>query len=121
MSALALQTIAQAGLTPAFVAAAAGGDSFPNNIDERTFLVVKNAGGSPVTVTINPQITQAKVSGLGTLPVQAVQVSVPATNGEKWIGPFPAGFSDAGGNVSVGYSAVTSVTVAAVRLPPLSY
>lgn len=120
MALLAPIILAQAGVSPSYTAATAGGDAFPNNLDERTFFIVKNGGGSTITVSINPQITSAKVSGLGTLPVSPVSVSV-AASGEKWIGPFPSSFTDSAGNVNVTYSAVTSVTVAAVKVPALSY
>lgn len=106
-------------LGPSYGAAAAGGDSFPNATDETTFLVVKNGSASPITATINPVITSAKVPGVGTLTVAAISESVPAS-GERWIGPFPVAFNEASGLVNVTYSAVTTVTVAAVRVPKKS-
>lgn len=92
-----------------FVAAGAGGDDFVN--DGRTVLIVKNTDASPKTVTVNSQ----------TLCSQGfdhdIAVIVPATTGEAVIGSFPKGrFNDATGKVLVTYSAVTSVTVAAVRI-----
>lgn len=94
---------------PSFAAAAGGGDQFANN--GRTYYEVKNGGGSPVTVTFVRQ----KACDQGT--VHTTTVSVPATTGDRICGPFdPVLFNDANGFVQVTYSAVTSVTVAAVSL-----
>lgn len=119
MAALSIQQIGEAGLDPQFSAAAAGGDTFANDTLERTFLFVKNGGAGAITVTGTAQKTQAGVRGFGALPRNDIAVSVPAGQ-DRLIGPFTDAFSDAAGNVSVTYSGVTSVTVAAVRLPRLS-
>jgi hypothetical protein len=121
MAALTPQSIAAAGLTPSYSAASSGGDTVaaPSG-DERTFLHVKNGGGSAQTVTINPvSPTSAKVPGVGQVAVPAISVSVPAGS-EKMIGPIPAAYIDATGNINVGYSGVTSLTIAALRLPAAS-
>jgi hypothetical protein len=106
---LTVQTISLPGLSPAFAAAAVGGDAFPNS--GREYLHVKNGGGSEVTVTVDSQA--ACNQGYDHNAV----VAVPASE-ERLIGPFPkARFNDANDKVQVAYSDVTSVTVAAVRLP----
>lgn len=117
MAQLTVQTInlglasgTYAGLAPTYVAAATGGDTFLN-LDKRTFLAVINAGGSPITVTIN-SIRKCN-QGHDHDPA----ISVAATTGVKWIGPFnPNDFNDGNFLVSVTYSAVTSVTVGAFSL-----
>ncbi len=120
MATLSVQTIGgPSGLVnPSAAAASAGGDAFPNPSDERTFLYVKNGGGSPITVTVAPvNPTTVRVPGAaGAIPVPNRAMTVPASQ-EGWLGPFPTAFNDANGNVNVSYSAVTSVTVAARRLP----
>ena len=95
-------------LTPAYVSAAAS-DVFPN--DGKTFLHVKNAGGSPDSVVVN-SVTPCDQGA-------DHDVTVSVTNAqERMIGPFPpARFNDANGNVTVTHSFLTSVTVAALRLP----
>lgn len=94
---------------PTFAAAAGGGDQFSNN--GKTYYEVKNGGGAPVTVTFARQ----KSCDQGT--VHSTTVSVPATTGDRICGPFDTGlYNDANGMVQVTYSAVTSVTVAAVSL-----
>lgn len=55
MATLALATASPAGTLLGAVAAAAGGDVFPN--DGKTALYVKNASGASINVTIAPQNT----------------------------------------------------------------
>ena len=108
MAVLAVQQIATSGLNPAFVAAAGGGDEFPNI--GREFLEVINGGGGSINVTL---VTTGTVDGE---PIADRVVAVP--NGERRrIGPFPTGtYNAADGNVDVSYSGVTSVTVGVFRL-----
>lgn len=100
-------------LTPTFVAAGAGGDTFLN--DGRTVLYVKNGDASPITVTITTPLSLR--GGIG---VEDPPTTVPATD-EEIIGPFdPTIFNaPAGTGVEVNYSAVASVTVAVIRLQKL--
>jgi len=108
MAVLTVQAVALTGIVPTYGAAAGGGDEFAN--DGRTFLHVKNGGGSPINVTF---ATPKKVKGVDIEnPVVAV-----SNGSEKMIGPFdPEIFNAADGNVDVAYSGVTTVTVAAVKL-----
>ena len=108
MATLTVQTASLAGAVPTFVAAAGGGDELPNT--GRQIFYVKNGDGSPHDVTINSVATCDQ--GFD----HNVTVTV-AAGVEKIIGPFPtARWNDTGtGRVAVTYSAVTSVTVAAVR------
>lgn len=116
MAALTVQNtgLGSDSLTPSFVAANAGGDTFVNG-DGRVILVVKNGGGSPITVT--PDIPNELRGGI---EITNPPTSVPAGS-EEWIGPFdPSLFNQAAGTgVSVAYSDVTTVTVAAIRLQKL--
>ena len=96
------------------VAAAGGGDVFPNTGQE--ILIIKNGGGSAVTLTV---VTAATVDGLAVADLTA---SIGA--GEtRALGPFPPSiYNDTlvnGGNVSLTYSAVTSVTVAVLKVAPV--
>ena len=107
---LAVQQIERSGLAPAYSAANVDGHAVPNN--GVTFIQVKNVSGSPVTVTIQlPQTVDGQ-----TVPNKTV--SVPATTGDRMIGPFtPALYNQPNTDqVYVDFSAVTSVTVAALRL-----
>ncbi len=106
MATLTPQKPSPTGLNPSYAAASGGGDQFANDGD--TFLHVKNGGGSSINVTI---ASPTACSHGGTHPLV---VAVPNA-GERLIGPFPkARHDDANGMVQVTYSAVTSVTVAAL-------
>ncbi|NUS17090.1 MAG: hypothetical protein HOY69_37805 [Streptomyces sp.] len=110
MALLPIQTVKASGISPTFGAAAAGGDKVPLNAPN-TWLHVKNGGGSTVTVTITTQNSAYK--GL-TIPDRTVTV---AASGEQLIGPLdPTLHADINTQASIGYSAVTSVTVAAFRI-----
>lgn len=109
MAVLTVQKPSAAG-TYAPVAAEAGGDSFPNTGVE--FFYIKNGDASPKTVTFDSPGTCS--FGLAANAAHDLAVTVPAGE-EKLIGPFAtARFNDANNRVQVTYSAVTSVTVAAV-------
>lgn len=108
MAVLTVQDVTAAGLTPSYVAASAGGDTFANN--GRVMLHVKNGSASSITVTI----VSARTCNFGYQ--HDIQVTVPASS-EKMIGPFPPErFNNDSGMVQVNYSAVTSVTVAALEI-----
>jgi len=101
------QQVGITGTTPAYGAVASSDTIIP---DDRSFLIVKNASGSADTCTVvipGTEYGQARPD---------VAVTVPATNGERWIGPFTADMADpATGLVTVTHSQTTSVTCALVR------
>jgi hypothetical protein len=109
MALIPVQTMTQTGLTPSLQAASAGGDTYiPGN---QTFLMIKNASGSPITVTI---VTTATAFGQLVADV-FVLVAAGATT---LAGPYDPGEVAAppSGLVSITYSGVTSLTIAAVQL-----
>jgi len=110
MAALSIQTIAITGIVPSYSAASGGGDTFVCSTD-RTYLHVKNGGGSPITVTV---VTPGEAAP----GVAIADVAVSVSNGsEKIIGPFYAAlYQDSTGTAAVTYSAVTSVTIGAFKL-----
>ncbi|HEY0882253.1 MAG TPA: hypothetical protein VGD87_12010, partial [Archangium sp.] len=97
------------------VAANGGGDSFPNYGQE--VVVIKNGGGSSITLTVT---TPATVDGLAV----ADRTAVIAAGETRMVGPFPPGWyndnQQPGGSVALGYSGVTSVTVAVVKVTPVA-
>jgi hypothetical protein len=109
MATLGIQTVALAGTNATYANAAAGGDKVA--CGDRTFLHVKNGSASPVTVTLT------STGAIRGQTVSNVTVSVPAS-GDRFIGPIArelfAGASD--GLCAVGYSATTTVTVAALQI-----
>lgn len=108
MAVLNVQRVTQAGIAPTFAAADAAGDEFANG--GRTFLWVKNGGAAAITVTVD----SVKKCDQGF--DHDLSISVPA-GGERLIGPFePGRFNNSSSRVKVTYSAVASVTVAAVEV-----
>lgn len=110
MALLSTQQIVRTGLAPSYGAVAASDTFAPG---PNTFLHVKNAGGSPDTVTL---VTPGSV--ITDVPIGDPTVSVPATTGDRMIGPIPGGvFADpATGLVTVTHSFTTTVTVAVLNL-----
>jgi len=105
VSVIAIQTIDLDG-EGADYAAAVGPDTFVN--DGRTFLHCKNTNAATRTVTID----STKACDQGFDHDQAVVI--PATTGDVMIGPFPT--ARFGTTVTVTYSAVTNLSVAAFKL-----
>lgn len=112
MADLTLQDFDLAGLTPSFASADSGGDAFVNN--GKTLLYVKNGDASSHDVTLNIEKT-ITIGGIS-ISLTNPTVTVPASD-EKIIGPFSQDwFNDVDEKVNVDYDAVTSVTVAALKL-----
>lgn len=107
MAERAAQVIASAGTAATYHAATGGGDTFEPA--DGTFLHVKNASGSPITVTL---VTPATTDGLA---VADLTVSVPA-GGDRFIRP-PADrlVKDATGKAAITWSSPTSVTFAVLN------
>lgn len=109
MAELSVQEISITGLEHTLAAAAGGGDTFKN--DGKTFFYVRNGSVGDITLTFT---TPGKVGGVA---IADPTVVVTAAE-ERMIGPFePSIFNTSAGLVAVGYSGVTSLTVAAIRLP----
>lgn len=118
MATLTRQVLGEDGLTASYGAAAVSGDQV-NNADGKTFLHIKNASGVSVTVTVAEQITGTTVTNptLGKL-TKANATKAIGAGAEGFFGPFAkGGFNDANSNIQVTYSAVTSVTIAALYIP----
>jgi len=105
-TALSVQPLSRAGVTPGYASANSSGNSFPN--DGRSFAHIKNTEAA-LTVTVQIPLT---VDGQA---VSGRTVTVGATTGEKMIGPFPAAqynqVATDPGAVYLDYSAVTGVSV----------
>ncbi|WP_432136833.1 hypothetical protein [Streptomyces sp. bgisy154] len=110
MATLSVQAITADGLDPTYAAASAGGDKVRPG--KTTFLHVINGDASPITVTL---ATPGNYYGSLANPDLTVTV---AASGEQMI-PVPVTpFADSSdsGLASISYSAVASVTVAALRI-----
>jgi len=112
----AVQDIAETGLNPSFVAAAAGGDDFING--DRTFFVVKNSNATLArTVTFAVQRTSFDIDKFGKVTFAALAINIPLTS-ERWVKAPLAPYTDGNGKVQVTYSdSGADLTVAAVRMP----
>lgn len=113
MATLSLQTPSETGgITP--VAADAGGDVFANT--GKMYLLVHNGDASGITVTATAQNTSTSTADYGPLTKANAVTSVGA-GATELIGPFPqTAFNNGSDQVAIGYSAVTSVTVAAIQI-----
>ncbi len=110
MATLTVQKMVLTGVAPTFVAVAAS-DVFPN--DGKTYIEVKNAGGTQDVVTIPAQSTCSQGS------LHDSVTTVPITTGDRVIGPFdPTRFNNSSGQVTVNHSFTTSVTCAVVTESP---
>ncbi len=108
MATLSVETVVRAGLTPTYNTAA-DPDDFVNTGVE--FIHVKNGDASPINLTI---LTPQTVDGLAV----ADRVVVIGATDEEMIGPFPTSvYNNTSTNkVTLNYSAVTSVTIAVLKL-----
>ena len=122
MSAIAIQSIAAAGLGPTYQAATASDAVQGVDGQERLFIHALNTNAATATITINPvSPTSAKVPGVGQVAVPAISVVVPATTGNRMIGPIPAAYIDATGQVTLlNTGTITNLTLAAIKLPAAS-
>ena len=112
MATLTVQAAAETG-GHTFSSAASGGDVFAN--DGRTLLVVNNASGGSLTVTVAAQNTSPTIDGYGPLTKGDGGGAV-AAGATGVFGPFPTvPFNNASGQAVVTYSGVTSLTVAAIK------
>jgi hypothetical protein len=105
---LTTQSPTIAGTAPTYGAVSAS-DTIAN-VDDRMFLIVKNASGTVDTVTL--AIPGSDQFGS---PVPDPTITVPITTGERWILLTPQMADPATGLVTVTHSQTTSVTCALVR------
>lgn len=106
MALLTAQSPVITGKAPTY--AAPGTSNTIKYVNAPQFLIVKNTDGSPINVTVvvpGSKFGQANPD---------VVVAVPATTGERWIGPFDSEMA-VDGVITVNISAVTGVTAALVQ------
>jgi hypothetical protein len=111
MATLATQNVTRTASTITPVAAAAGGDAM--ECGPKMALEVTNGGGSPITVTL---AIPAASSAYSNIAYASSTMSVPAGASRRF-GSVDGMYRDpTTGLCTITYSAVTSVTVAAVKL-----
>lgn len=108
MALLSIQQVTITGTTPSYGAVASTDTLVP---DARGFLIVKNGNASPDScVVVVPGSTYGQAN-------PDVTVSVPATTGERWIGPLTPELADpTTGLISITHTVTTTVTCAFVRV-----
>ena len=111
MAVLTAQSIAAAGTTPSYAAAAGGGDTCVAPAG-KSFVHVKNGSGGSITVTVASNAT----AGVG-LAASNRAIAIPA--GQERMIPIEdaAWINSSTGAVSLTYSGVTSLTVGVFTLP----
>ena len=105
MAALTTQQIAVTGVNPTYASASGGGDTV--EAGDGIFIHIKNGDSGSHTVTVavpGTEYGQARPD---------VTVTVPA--GESRFIQIPRSLADTDGRIHLSYSAVTSVTIAALR------
>lgn len=111
MALIAAQSMAYPSGTPVYSAVSASDTFVPA---DNTRLVVKNASGGSINVTVSsfPNTNEWGAA------IADLVVAVPAA-GERWIGPFrgPAHADPATNLVTVTYSATPSVTAGLFSIP----
>lgn len=115
--ALVVYDIARTGrsVTEQLVAAAAAGNGNKFFNDGKTFVRIKNASASPITVTIN---TPGTVYGQALADLTVTIAATGDGDGLDFqdIGPFTTTFNQSDGYVWVDTSLATSITIGAYRL-----
>ena len=116
MATLSRQSLIEVGISITESSAGGSGDKAPNG-DGKTVFLVNNGSASSIDVTVAEQMADRIDPNFGTLTKSDVVKSV-AAGAIAIIGPFPpAAFNDSSGDVNISYSATTTVTVAALKLP----
>jgi len=106
MALIATQSVTVAGTAPTFAAAAAGDTA---RVGSHLTLIVKNGGGSPITVTM---VYPGNLATGDAIPDKAYTVN---NGAEAWI-PLLEQYADpTTGNAAITYSGTTSVTRAVVK------
>jgi hypothetical protein len=109
MALLTAQAVVKTGLAPVYSAVSAS-DTVTPVPGSKLFLHVKNGNGSACTVTLVDG-GRTPAGSAATNPT----VSVPASTGDRMIGPLPAEMADpATGLITVQYSVTATVTAALV-------
>src|ERR1044072_2748412 len=107
MALIPTQSVVVAGTAPSFTAAAAGDTCW---VGTHLTLIVKNASGAPITVTLTPPTTLPTGASY-----PAKGYTVPSTNGEQWITLLDLYADPTPGQATVPSSATASVTRAVVQ------
>ena len=112
MATLTTQPITRAGVGPTYAAAAGGGDAC--EVGDDIYLHIKNTGVSTTVTLAIPSTNSPYPNAVYT----STAVVVPATTGERLIGPISAGLykDPTTGFCTITYTQVTGITVGVFKL-----
>ena len=112
MAELTVQQITETGGAATYVSANGEGDTADNN--GNMFLHIKNGGGGAITATITALTTSVESGMYGELR-KSNSATILDAGTEAFVGGFaPAAFNDGNGEIAITYTAVTSLTIAAL-------
>ena len=115
MATLTPVTPSLAGVSLAGVSASGGGDEVDNASGD-VMLFVSNGGGGSINVTLTAVQTSRPAFGAYPAMTLSNQVIAVAAGAKVLIGPIPTAFNHATtGRVTITYSGVSSVTIAAIQ------
>ena len=113
---LTVQEINRTGLDPAYVSGDATNDHSFDNVSQAVFVHIKNSAAQAVATFLTPMTVDG-------LPVGDLAITVPATTGERLVGPFRNdvyGQADALNNIDkavlIDLDIDTGITLAAFEL-----
>lgn len=109
-----VQVVAAVGIVPTYAAAAAS-DTFTDDGSQRTLYQIKNTGTQKIATIVPPQATET-VPGVGLITIPTMTVTIPATTGDKMIGPFSPAYISSAGKVTVALDGIAGASVAAIKL-----
>ena len=114
MALLTAQQISQSGLIPVYSAADVAGDTLVNTGIQ--YFHIKNGSAVSVTATVIPVVTTVKDPLLGELTKENATL-VLAAGEEGFLGPYEIdAFNSPTSTIEINYTAVTSVTIAALYI-----
>lgn len=104
--------VVEAGVAATYTGGLSTGNTYTFRNNGKTLLHFKKTGAGICAVTL---VSPATVRGHA---VAAGSASIPATTGDKFVGPFPSDIYDDGNHdVSFTLSDITGLTVAVIQIP----
>ena len=109
---LDVQASAKSGVTPTRISSALSStETYKVRNGETLFLLLEKSGAGDATISIGVPLT------VGGLTISSQTITVPASTGDKVIGPFPARiFNDANGDMKFTISDTVGLSVAILKL-----
>jgi hypothetical protein len=114
MATLTTQAVTRAGVAPTYAAGTSGGDAC--EVGDDIYLQAKNTSGGAITVTL---AIPSSASTYSNVAYTSTTVSIPATTGDRLIGPISALYKDpTTGLCTITYSAnpPTGLTIGCFKL-----